>query len=181
MKKPHFWLTITFFLFGLLVIAISINSSVAAVYPTPESRASHRQFYLGRTILPDHVAYPLLMIIDKVQLSLTPFPNRLWLQAEYGWRRLDYARQFLDKDEPGLALTTLTKSQKYFLNATQETLDNVDADNEIKLMMLKHFTAYLWKAKVIANRFDGADKATVEHLIKECDALKLRLSQSLSY
>ncbi|MBT3249587.1 MAG: hypothetical protein HN846_02930 [Candidatus Pacebacteria bacterium] len=179
MKKPQVWLAIISFLFGVLVIAISINSSVSAIYPTSESQASHRQFYLNNTILPDHVAYPLLMIVDKAQLEMTPFPKRLWLQAEYGWRRLDYAHQFLDQDNSVFALTALTKSQKYFLNATQETLDT-DTTNEVKLMMLKHFTAYLWEAESLADRFDGADKAVVEHLIKECDVLKLRLSQSLS-
>jgi hypothetical protein len=179
MKKPQTWLAIISFFFGVLVIVISINSSVSAAYPTSELRASHRQFYLSSTILPDHVVYPLLMMVDKAQLELTPFPDRLWLQAEYGWRRLDYSRQFLEKDNQDLALAALTKSQKYFLNATQETLDTGTTD-EVKLMMLKHFTAYLWEAEEMVDDFDGADKANVEHLIKECDVLKLRLSQSLS-
>jgi len=179
MKRPQIWLAVVSFFFGVLVIVISINSSVPVAYPTSELRASHRQFYLSNTILPDHIVYPLLMMVDKAQLEMTPFPDRLWLQAEYGWRRLDYARQFLEKENRVLALTSLIKSQKYFINATQETL-NADAADEVKLMMLKHFTAYLWEIEEIADSFDGADKAIVEHLIKECDVLKLRLSQSLS-
>jgi len=179
MHKSQIWLSVASFFLGMLVIAISINSSVQTIYPTSQLQASHRHFYLSNTILPDHVAYPLLMMVDKIQLEITPFPDRLWLQAEYGWRRLDYVHQFLDKDNHALALTAFTKSQKYFLNATQETLD-ANTTDEVKLMMLKHFTAYLWEAEAIVDSFEGADKAVVEHLIKECDVLKLRLSQSLS-
>lgn len=179
MQKSQIWLSLGALFLGVLVVAISIKTSVVVAYPSSALQASHRQFYLGSTILPDHIAYPLLMMVDRAQLKITPFPKNLWLQAEYGWRRLNYADQFLDKNQPTLALTAFTKSQKYFLNATQETLD-VAASDEIKLMMLKHFTAYLWEAKNIADKFEGADKAVADHLIQECEVLKLRLSQSLS-
>jgi len=179
MKKPQIWLSLIALFFGALMVAISINTSVPAAYPSLKSQASHHQFYLNNTILPDHIIYPFLMVIDKAQLEITSFPERLWLQAEYGWRRLDYAYQLLEKEKHVLALTALTKSQKYFLNATQETLDKATTD-EVKLMMLKHLTAYLWEAKAISDNFDGADKAVADHLISECEVIKLRLSQSLS-
>ncbi|MBU0578466.1 hypothetical protein KKE34_03855 [Patescibacteria group bacterium] len=179
MHKPQIWLSIFALFFGVFMVAISINTSVPTAYPSLELQASQRQFYLNNTILPDHIIYPFLMVIDKVQLEVTPFPKRLWLQAEYGWRRLDYANQLLEKDNQVLALTALTKSQKYFLNATQETLD-AETTNEVKIMMLKHLTAYLWEAKIMADNFDGADKAVADHLISECESIKLCLSQSLS-
>ena len=179
MKKPQFWLSLMGLFFGVVVVAVSITTSVPVAYPSLKLQASNRQFYLNNTILPDHILYPLLMVIDRVQLKITPFPERLWLQAEYGWRRLDYAHKLLEKDKRDLALTSLTKSQKYFLNATQEVLDSETTD-EVKLMMLKHFTAYLWEARLVADNFEGAQKAVADRLISECEAVKLRLSQSLS-
>jgi hypothetical protein len=179
MKRSQAWLSLIALFFGVFVVAISITTSVPAAYPSLKLEASNRQFYLNNTILPDHVVYPLLMVVDKVQLKITPFPERLWLQAEYGWRRLDYAHQLLEKEKYDLALTALTKSQKYFLNATQEVL-TTETNDEVRLMMLKHFTAYLWEASVVADNFDGAQKAVADQLIGECEVVKLRLSQSLS-
>ncbi|MBU0576801.1 hypothetical protein KJ654_04065 [Patescibacteria group bacterium] len=180
MKKPQIWLSIFALIVGVLMVMISINTSMPAAYPSSGFQASHRQFYLNNTILPDHILYPVLMTVDKFQLETTPFPERLWLQAEYGWRRLDYARQLIDKNKIDLALTAFTKSQKYLLNATQETLD-AQTTNEIRLKMLKHLTAYLWEAKIIADNFDTAQKAVVDRLISECESIKLRLGQSLSH
>lgn len=151
MKKPQIWLSLIALFFGMFVVAISITTSVPVAYPSLKLQASNRQFYLSNTILPDHVVYPLLMVIDRAQLKITSFPERLWLQAEYGWRRLDYANQLLEKNKYDLALTSLTKSQKYFLNAAQEVLET-ETTNEIKLMMLKHFTAYLWEARVVSGK-----------------------------
>ncbi len=176
MKKPQFWVSLIAFIFGLGMVIISLNTSVPTGYPEFES---HRQFYLDNTILPDHIVYPVLMIVDRAQLEATSFPDRLWLQAEYGWRRLDYAHKLLEKDKPDLALTALTKSQKYFLNASQEVLD-METTDEVKLLMLKHLTAYLSESKMVADGFEGANKAVSEHLIAECEVLKQRLSQSLS-
>ena len=122
MKKPQIWLSIFAFIFGIFMMAISINTSVPVAYPSDQTHASHRQFYLSNNILPDHIIYPALMLVDKVQLETTSFPDRLWLQAEYGWRRLDYSHQLVDKGKTSLALTAFTKSQKYLINATQETL-----------------------------------------------------------
>ncbi len=179
MQKSQIWLSLIALFFGVFVVAISITTSVPEAYPSLKLEASNRQFYLSNTILPDHIVYPLLMIVDRVQLKITPFPERLWLQAEYGWRRLDYAHKLLEKEKHDLALTALTKSQKYFLNATQEALSTETTD-EVRLMMLKHFTAYLWEARVVADNFDGAQKAVADQLIGECEVVKLRLSQSLS-
>jgi len=142
-------------------------------------KASQRRFYIAKDILPDHLAYPLLMVVDKAQLNATSFPEKVWLQTEYGWRRLEYARRLSEQGKSAMAVTTIIKSQKYLLNATEETLNN-ETDEEFRIKMLQHLTAYSHEVEVLAARFDNAEKAQIDRLLSECEALKLRLSQSLS-
>ena len=115
MKILKVVLTVLAMLFGLGLVLISLKSSMPVAYPTTRLPATQRQFYLSTNILPDHLFYPILMTVDRVQLQLTPSPDRLWLQAEYGWRRLDYTYKLLQKGETSLALTTLLSHKNILL------------------------------------------------------------------
>ena len=79
-----------------------------------------RRFYVQREILPDHSLYPLLMAADKFRLSVADRDRRVYLLAAYANRRLFYAQQLLKKEELALAVTTLTKAEKYLLQALNE-------------------------------------------------------------
>lgn len=163
---------------GGVILLVSLVSSAGEFLPVEKIAATQHSFYFSHTILPDHIAYPLLMMADKVQLKLTPYPDKIWLQVEYGWRRLDYTRKLLKKGKPQLALTTFTKSQKYFIAAIQKSLDS-ESNPEIKKNLLKHATLYISDAKVVGSQFNGADKAVVDQLLNESAALRFRLLQSL--
>lgn len=179
MQCKRFLLSTLAVVSGFIIVFISVASSMGEFLPIEKIDATQHQFYFSHTILPDHIAYPLLMVTDKIQLEMTSSPKKLWLEVEYGWRRLDYARKLLEKNKHVLALTAFTKSQKYFLNTAQEVID-INADNQTKRVLIKHLTLYLSDAKLVAASFDGADKAVAEHLISEGESLKLRLIQSLS-
>lgn len=179
MKLKYLWISLLAVLLGLFIVVVSVASSVGEFLPVEKVDATQRQLYFSHTILPDHMAYPLLMVADRIQLEIAPSKKKLWFQVEYGWRRLDYARKLLEKDKSDLALSVFTKSQKYFLNATQTAIEE-QADDEVKLTLLKHVVLYIGDAKAVAENFTGAQKAVTDRLIMECESTKLRLSQSLS-
>jgi hypothetical protein len=79
-----------------------------------------RKFYVKKEILPDHSLYPLLMVFDRLRLSMADRERRLYLLTAYANRRLFYATRLINKGEEALALTTFSKSQKYLNQALLE-------------------------------------------------------------
>ncbi len=120
MKKIKLILPSLAILFGLIILLISLMVSEPTISFKTQSQPSQRCFYWGEEILPDHLAYPLLMIADRLRLELASPVKQPQIQLEYAWQRLEKSRQLLKKNRPQLALKTLGKSQRYWLNAQQQ-------------------------------------------------------------
>jgi hypothetical protein len=174
-KQLRLMLSLLSLLGGASIVFISLT----AVSPvlSSETSASTKRFYFNEPILPDHVAYPLFMIADKVALEAATPDQVVQIKLEYGLRRLDYARQLVEKNDYELALTTLTKSQKYIIEAAQEVLHDDQATDEAKQQVLKVLIRYSEESDKLAASF--ADRTAVDQLLKECEGLKLQLRQSL--
>lgn len=164
-------LKITFSIFGLFiasgVLAVSLASSVPSVYSSNDKfRTNDKQFYLNGEILPDHTLYPLVMVADKAKL-MTAKPNeRINIYTTYANLRLSAAQQLLEKDQPQLALTTLTKSQKYLLKAAQETIEQNSA-NATRLHVLKTLVYHIDKHQQIKEQFSQAERNIIDQLDME--------------
>jgi len=109
-------------IFGLFVVAMSLASANQVV--SYGGSASAKSFYLSGKILPDHLVYPLVAIVDRVVLTIAPVQEKIQLQLAYCCIRLDYARDLLAKGQSGMAMAALTKSQKYCGLAAQQILDH---------------------------------------------------------
>jgi hypothetical protein len=176
MHRARFSLSIASLLIGASIVFVSLTAVSPVI--SSETSASHRKFYVDDPNMPDHVAYPLIMVADRVALEVATPEERIELQLEYGLRRMEYARQMLEKGDSSLAITTLTKSQKYVIQAAQEAL-TTDASRELKEKVLKVLIRYCEETTAIADQFSDADRVAVNHLIDECEALQLRLRESL--
>ncbi len=166
--------------FGGLVLLISLAQDPTSVLSADgQYQASQRQLYLGQEILPDHVAYPLLMTIDRVKLESQRPVERVYTQLDYASRRLEYAKLLLDKGNQSLALTTATKGEKYLLHAGQEALDQ-DLDPSVKRavwLALEYHTKELHSLK---DRFSAdADRAVLDQLLTEGQVMSSRLQSVL--
>ncbi len=107
-------------LFGSTILYTSIFSVNRSITSQVLKPLSAQHWYLSGPILPDHPMYVGLMARDRVVLSLTPAPEQPLRKLEYARKRYDSAVALLDKGEADLALSTLSKSQHYVLQAAQQ-------------------------------------------------------------
>jgi hypothetical protein len=178
--KPY---KITLSIFGLFiasgVLAVSLASSVPSVYSASDRfKKNDTQFYLNGDILPDHTLYPMVMIADKIKLEMAQEHQKITIYTTYANLRLQAAIQLLEKDQNQLALSTLTKSQKYLLKAAQTTLEQNPSDTT-KEHVLKTLTYHINKHQEIKDQFSHEEKNVVDQLDMESqvfvDSLKSEL------
>lgn len=136
-----------------------------------------RKVYFSRTILPDNIFYPLMMISDKVKLETAGFEEQILLKLEYSQRRYGYATQLLDKDQSMLALTTLTKSQKYLFAAGNEVIaDPTKISPETTLAVREAFAQSLKQLPEFKQNYKGDDAQIIDELAQETDIFYKKLS-----
>ncbi len=71
-------------------------------------------------ILPDHPLYVLGMLSDRLDLWLASPEERFALKLEYADVRLATTKVLLERKRPELAISTLTKAEKYLVAAAEE-------------------------------------------------------------
>lgn len=176
-------LRITFSIIGLFtasaVLAVSLASSVPSVYSASDRfKANDKQFYLDGEILPDHTLYPVVMMADRLKLEMAQPNEKITVYTTYANLRLSAAQQLLDKENYQLALTTLTKSQKYLLKAAQETLDQ-NPSPTTKNHVLKTLLYHINKHQQIKEQFSQEGKNVIDELDMECQVFVDSLKRSL--
>lgn len=162
-------------LLGCAILGVSLsagNTMVQSAGTTFET--SKKQFYINEALLPDHVAYPALMVVDRMKLEMDTPEERVYTQIEYARRRFEYAQALLEKGNTGLALTTVTKAEKYLINAAHDALklEQGDAQRRFVYRTLVYYDADLQKLKP---QFPDADRPMIEQLQRELMALQLQL------
>lgn len=177
MRKKLIWrlsLSCLALVAGLGILAVSLSqTSQPAFSASDDLDASHRQVYFDQ-ILPDHVAYPMLMALDRLRLESASDTDQVYLNVEYGQRRFEYTVELLDKDRPGLALTTLTKAMKYQMHAAQLTIDG-DMPSSVRQFVSQAIAYQLKQVAAIKGRFSDQDRAIIDQLISEGQAVRQHL------
>ncbi len=174
MKKIRLIVSAGAFVLGLLIVFISLIST-NQVISYEGTQASQKKFYIGETILPDHVAYPLVAVADRVLLFVTPQQEKIQLQLTYGKIRMEYAQALLLKEEPYLANVALTKSQKYMSLATLQFLE--DFGGEVKQIETRPAEDEL-KQTIIQELEQNIDQA--QQLIEQLSPCQTTLAQQLN-
>lgn len=128
MKKLSFILHSSAVIFGFFILTVSLMAANQVISYEGVS-GSQRKFYVGETILPDHVLYPFVAAADRALLAAAPPLQKIELQLAYGQIRLEYAQGLLEKGEQDMAQAALTKSQKYHSLAAQQLCDMEDGQN----------------------------------------------------
>lgn len=163
---------------GGFILVVSLTAVSPVLSSTEDARASQRSFYLDDTILPDHVAYPFVMVADRIQLETASPEEKTKLQIEYSLRRLHYAESLLQKNKTSLALTTLTKSQKYLIHASQDAI-NAPLSPAETLQLVLVLTHYRAEVDRLGQQFTGADRVVVDSLITELWSLEEQLRRQI--
>jgi len=142
-----------------------------------------RRFYVKKEILPDHSLYPLLMVVDRLRLSMADRERRLYLLTAYANRRLFYATRLIDKDEELLALSTLSKSQKYLNQALleakflREEKTHNPAYDQLIFFILEAVDRHQDILEKNLDFFTEQNRVVLESLIEETVLLRAQLSQ----
>ncbi len=167
---------------AVTILGISLLASNSEVWSTTGSfETSQKQLYWSGEMLPDHIAYPVLMAVDRAKIETAEPSDRIYLQLEYGQRRYESAEALLDKNKSDLALTTMTKAQKYWLQAGQGALDNrlevSDTVRQFTLRTIEFYEAELQKTK---QRFGDADRAVIDSNQEELRAVAAKLKTEVA-
>lgn len=158
---------------GFLIVIISLF----ATNPVLSAAGSEsKEFYLGQTILPDHVIYPTLMIADRVKLENVSGDDEVRTRVVYSFRRLEATQQLLVKNKQTLAYTTLTKSQKYLLQAGRVVIDT-KLSNEMVEYVQKALVSHVQSLEVVRASFEPQYYAQINDLIEENKAMIASLEE----
>lgn len=162
-------------LLGCAILGISLSAGNTMVQSAGDSfETSKKQVYVDETILPDHLAYPVLMVLDRAKLEMDSPEERVYTQVEYARRRFEATEGLLEKGNTSLALTTITKGEKYLINAAHGAIDleHGDAQRRFVFKTLEYYDRDLERIKQL---FPDADRPTIDHLQEEMDALLVQL------
>jgi hypothetical protein len=151
----------------LLVSLFSVSLVQSSGTPT---EATQRQLYFSNEVLPDNIAYPFLMVADRVRLESSSAQERVFMQVEYGFRRLDAAKKLLEKDKDDLAVSTFTKSAKYFQQAGLEA-QQFDAPQSVRNHVIKALEYFDKDARALLPQIPEQDRSTIEKLLQENQAV----------
>jgi len=117
--------SLALFLFCSFILLVSLFTS-NRVEVGQLGRLPSTRIYVSDVILPDNALYLPVMARDRVRLFFTPDREQVFLKLEYAHTRYKAAQALAIKGQGPLAITTMTKSQKYLLQAVYQ----VRADKE---------------------------------------------------
>lgn len=165
--------------FGILILAISFTAANSALSASDPIENSRRSFYMGERVLPDHVAYPALMAMDRAKLELASPQEQILIKADYAQRRYEYALALLEKDQPSLALSTLTKSHKYLIDAAEDAIEQSSSD-AVKLYLYRSMTYYQTQTTQLKHQFIDSDRSVIDGLLEQNALISHKLLESMS-
>lgn len=163
--------------FGMSVVGVSLLTA-GSVKSADNERMSERTLYMDDTILPDHVLYPLVMVTDRVELEMADEHEQLYVKIQYAERRLGYAKQLLERGNTDLALSTLTKAQKYLLAVAQSVLEH-QLQGEIRARVLEEIAFQATEVRALTPQFSNEQVSVIDALLAENEVLEKQLTDSI--
>ncbi|HEX7018265.1 MAG TPA: DUF5667 domain-containing protein [Patescibacteria group bacterium] len=159
-------------LVGCSILGISLfYGSVQSFSASGKVESFEKEFYFDQEMLPDHVLYPMLMVVDRVRLESAPELEQIYLQAEYANRRLEYTEELIAKEKIELAYSTLTKSEKYLLQAAQNTVNSPERTDNTVSHLIKTIEYHQAKHKELAPHFSDPQRAQIDAFLQQAQVV----------
>ena len=181
-KFLKYFLIISSVFTSIFILFTSFNIS-SKLQMLNSGNIKSRKFYVQKEILPDHSLYPLLMVVDRFRLEMADRERRIYLLVAYAKRRLFYATRLAEKEEITLALTTLTKSQKYLNQALLEAKNLKEEsayDPSSEQLVFFVLEAVDYQEEIVAkylNDFSETERFVLNNLNDETELLRSQLGQ----
>ncbi|PIR61845.1 MAG: hypothetical protein COY81_03440 [Candidatus Pacebacteria bacterium CG_4_10_14_0_8_um_filter_43_12] len=122
--RLHILNMIVLALLGVVILSLSLITANSLTGGRDNIPVGGWQLYVGRRILPDNILYPLVMVQERIKLNQTPPERQSTLMLSYAQERFEVAEALAAENQPGLAITTLSKSQKYIIAAGYRDLED---------------------------------------------------------
>jgi len=169
MKKVNILISIAAIFFGFFVFTTSLIMASQGDSSNSD-KVSKKTLYFGR-VLPDHSLYPVLMVFDKGLVSLSSEKAEISLRIKMAQDRMVSSQMLLEKGNEPLALSTMTKSQKYLILAAQNFLQLEEDSPELKIELITAFKQNTSGLKKCQDKFTNINTTPINDLIIESDAL----------
>lgn len=162
--------------FGMSIVGVSLLTA-GSVESIEGERMSERILYMNDEILPDHVLYPLVMVSDRVELELADEHEQLYIKIQYAEQRLGYAKQLVERGNTELALSTLTKAQKYLLAVGHSVLEH-QLQGAIRTRTMDEIQFQAAEIRQLAPQFSDEQVAVIDALVAENAVLEKQLQET---
>jgi hypothetical protein len=177
MKKVNFISSTLALILGFLIFGLSLIMT-SQVSSSSSSNVSERKFYVGEKILPDHVFYPLLMVADKMILKTSFGERRIHVKIRLADDRLYSAKMLIEKGHEDLALSTITKSQKYLITAAQDFLNSEEQSESVREEILSALENNFRELRSCRHDFNSIDTTPIGDLLVESKVLIEKIKNS---
>lgn len=163
-KKAYLWFALSMSILGVLFFAISLAATMSDNKITVHER--ERKLYFDRKILPDHLFYPVLMAIDRLELELSSTEEQTLLRMDYAGKRLEAAKALFGQSKNELAFVTLGKAHQYLLQANNAVIDQ-NQEARYGVFVKKLNQQFIADYRQLEIYLDEAQKSTVDGMIEE--------------
>lgn len=178
MDKRKFFLAVFAVILGIIIFAASLFTYSDKAGSGVE-KVSKKKFYLNGKILPDHIIYPGLMILDRTLIAISDDEAKMYLKIRLAQDRMISAQKLLQKGEEVLALTTLTKSQKYLILAIHEYISVDKYPTEIGVALYNALQDNTSNLSRSVKGFSIISTDPVKNLITESNTLLILLENKI--
>lgn len=121
---------------------------------------------------PDHPLYLLRMVRDRLRLVFTPQESLVFLQLELASARRTSAAVMLARHRSSLALTTLTKSNKYLAAASMAAAKlSPQSSSAVRGAVAKEIRIQIQELERMKTSFSDEQKSVVDRLLSELTLL----------
>lgn len=165
---------------GVVILLLSLLTANTLTMRGAGLGPQQWKFYLGRDILPDNILYPLLMIRDRVVLDNTQPSEQVALKLAYAEERYATSQALLKNEDVQLAISTVTKYQKYVIGAGYQALELENMDKSDIETALQAAQVSLERTEGLASQYPAHDFATIEQLRSDTKVLVSKLEERIT-
>ncbi len=126
--------------------------------------------------LPDHPIYPVLMVRDRVSLFFLSPSKKTERKLELADKRLESAQLLLQKKRSALALTTVSKAEKYVLSASLDVgKSSGPASTADRNEIQKKIATHAVQLELMKPHFSDEQRAVIDRLLSELSVVQQQL------
>lgn len=165
---------------GVVILLLSLMTANSLTTTNDKLPIEGWKFYLGREILPDNILYPLLMVKDRLQHDQAEPIDQVTLKLEYAEKRYQTSQELVARDQFPLAISTLTKSQKYMISAGYQIL-SLEQINQDQLQSIRDALDHsIYRIDAFSANYPGQDLGALNQLREDSRVLLSKIDEHLT-